>query len=269
MYYRWFETPWCPYDVISMAWGKMDNISLMVGNHVECMITRSTNNVMISDTLAHHASSLALLQAIAFRLLCAITCKCALYIFFEINLRRFATNHMTCRHQIISGYNVVIPRYNYMYLAFNTLVLSWTNTCHVSLSQIIRIIWRDVSTVTHSTSISKLGHHRLSWWRHQMEIFSALLVICAGNSPVPGEFPAQRPVTRNFDVFCDLRLNKRLSKQSRGWWFETLSCSLWRHCNVFAATNYLTQCWLIALRGYVCQKQVSRAGIIDYIPKIL
>ena len=48
------------------------------------------------------------------------------------------------------------------------------------------------------------------WWRHQMETLFALLVICAGNSPEP----AQRPVTRSFDVFFDLRLNKRLSKQS-------------------------------------------------------
>ena len=68
-----------------------------------------------------------------------------------------------------------------------------------------------------------------SWWRHQMEIFSALLAICAGNSPVTCEFPTQRPVTRSFDVFFDLRLNKRLSKQSRGWWFETLLHPLWRH----------------------------------------
>ena len=68
-------------------------------------------------------------------------------------------------------------------------------------------------------------------WRHQMETFSALLAICAGNSPVPGELPAQRPVTRSFDVYFDLRPNKRLSKQSWGWWFETLSCTLWRHRN--------------------------------------
>ena len=66
------------------------------------------------------------------------------------------------------------------------------------------------------------------WWRHQMKAFSALLNICAGNSPVPGEFLAQRPVTRSFDVFSDLRLNKSMSKQWWGWWFETL---LWRHCN--------------------------------------
>ena len=70
-----------------------------------------------------------------------------------------------------------------------------------------------------------------TWWRHQMETFSALLAICAGNSPVPGEFPTQRPVTRSFDVYFDLRLNKRLSKQSWGWWFETPLRSLWRHRN--------------------------------------
>ena len=47
----------------------------------------------------------------------------------------------------------------------------------------------------------------------------------------PGEFPAHSPVTRSFDVFFDLRLNKRLRKHSWGWWFETLSCPLWRHYN--------------------------------------
>ena len=69
------------------------------------------------------------------------------------------------------------------------------------------------------------------WWRLQMETFSALMAICAGNSPVTGEFPVQRPVTRSFDVFFDLRPNKRLSKQSWGWWFETPLRPLWRNCN--------------------------------------
>ena len=73
----------------------------------------------------------------------------------------------------------------------------------------------------------------MAWWRHQMEPFATLLVLCAGNSPVTGEFPAQRPATWSFDVFFDLSLNKRLSKQLLGWWFETPSCSLWRHCNEF------------------------------------
>ena len=59
-------------------------------------------------------------------------------------------------------------------------------------------------------------------WRHQMKTFSALLALCAGNSPVTSEFPSQRPVTRNFDVFFYLHLNKRLSKQRWG-------CDLRRH----------------------------------------
>ena len=63
-----------------------------------------------------------------------------------------------------------------------------------------------------------------------MEMFSALLALCAVNSPVPGEFPSQRPVTRSLDVFFDMCLNKQLSKQLWGWWFETPSRSLWRHC---------------------------------------
>ena len=62
-----------------------------------------------------------------------------------------------------------------------------------------------------------------------METFSALQAICAWKSPALGKFPTQRPVTRSFDVFFDLRLNKRLSKQSWGWWFETPSHTLWRH----------------------------------------
>ena len=44
------------------------------------------------------------------------------------------------------------------------------------------------------------------------------------------------PLTKANDAelwcFFYLRLNKGLSKQSRHWWFETPSRSLWRHCNV-------------------------------------
>ena len=59
-----------------------------------------------------------------------------------------------------------------------------------------------------------------------METFSELLAICAGNSPVTGEFLAQRPVTRSFDIFFDLRLNN-------GWINNGEAGDLRRHC-----TNY-------------------------------
>ena len=75
-----------------------------------------------------------------------------------------------------------------------------------------------------------------------------LLAICAGNSPVPGEFPTQRPVTWSFDVFFDLRLNKRLSKQSWGWWFEMLSCPLWHHRNACSLPWNHLRGW-----GFFCQ----------------
>ena len=87
---------------------------------------------------------------------------------------------------------------------------------------------------------------KLPWWRHQMETFFALLAFCMGNSPellcgefTGGEFPTQRPVTRSFDVFFDLHLNKQLSKQPRGWWFETPSGSLWHQCDGNITISFL------------------------------
>ena len=99
----------------------------------------------------------------------------------------------------------------------------------------IGMIWQTVMCLVVAGDV--WCRRSLSWWRHQTETFAALLALLAVNSPVTGEFPAQRPVTRNFDVFFDLRLNKRLSKQSWGSWFETTSRPLWRHSNVNDLTN--------------------------------
>ena len=61
--------------------------------------------------------------------------------------------------------------------------------------------------------------------------------------PLTGEFPTQRPVTRGLDVSFDLHLNKRLSKPSWGWRFETPSRPLWRHCNRASQSQGLSN-WL-------------------------
>ena len=63
-----------------------------------------------------------------------------------------------------------------------------------------------------------------------------------------GEFPSQRPVTRSFDVFFDLRPNKRLSKQPWGWWFQTPSWSLWRQCNDLHRLDCVTGCQYSSLK---------------------
>ena len=78
-----------------------------------------------------------------------------------------------------------------------------------------------------------------TWWNHQMETFPTLLALCVGNSLVTSEFPSQRPVTRSFDVFFHLRLNKLLSKQLRRRWFEMPSRSSWHHCMSWKWSNYI------------------------------
>ena len=72
----------------------------------------------------------------------------------------------------------------------------------------------------------------LPCWRHEMETFSALLVLCAGNSP-------------------EWSVPEQISKQSWGWWFETPSRSLWRHCNVQASDFQLRGHGRIILFHYI------------------
>ena len=109
----------------------------------------------------------------------------------------------------------------------------------MGLPEISRVTWQVCLWCCWSNKVLKSSaiHLRncaicsLTWWRHQIETFSALLALCVGNSPVTVEFPTQMPVTRSFDDFFHLCLNKRWSKHWWGWWFETPSRSLWRQCN--------------------------------------
>ena len=72
---------------------------------------------------------------------------------------------------------------------------------------------------------AKLVHDDVIKWKPFIRVTGHL----CGEFTGPGEFPSQRPVTRSFDVFFDLCLNKQLSKHTWGGWFETPSCPLWRH----------------------------------------
>ena len=98
---------------------------------------------------------------------------------------------------------------------------------------------------------------RLPWWRHKMETFSALPAIFARNSPVTGEFPTQRPVMRNFCVFFDLCLNKRLNKQWWGCWFETPSCP-------FDVTLMINQTSRVISISCLCARCAYREIVTDF-----
>ena len=116
-------------------------------------------------------------------------------------------------------------------------------------------------------------HRRLSLWHPAVSLETTDMMtssngnICRVTGHVCGEFtghrwiPAQRTVTRSFDVFFDLRLNKRLSKQSWGWWFETPSRSFWRHCNVALRYHYSTT----TANHEVCNTRTTYHGVCDVI----
>ena len=126
------------------------------------------------------------------------------------------------------------------------------------MSDLSNLLDRVCFTVFLSVSNRKYS----SWWRHQMETFSALPALCEGNSPVT----AQRPVTRSLDVFFDLRPNKRLSKQSWGWWFETPSRPLCRHCNVMWEIWRASIPWFSFTKNNSCQ--IRAMGEIIKDPEI-
>ena len=107
----------------------------------------------------------------------------------------------------------------------------------------------EITNQLHSHTLSLIA----TWWRHQMETFSVLFQWSSVNTP------HKRPMTRSFDVCFDLRMNKPLSKPSWGWWFETHSRSLWRHCNGSGATYSTCTCINVRIKrcfsSYVCVQQ--------------
>ena len=118
-----------------------------------------------------------------------------------------------------------------------------TRTHAISLSSVLLVYWYLVGS---ARTISSLFNHddvikQTRYWPYVRGIHRSLL----GDSPAIGEFPLQRPVTRTFDVFFDLRLNRRLSEQSISRWFETTSHSLWSHCNGNTRLHFVCSCFSI------------------------
>ena len=145
---------------------------------------------------------------------------------------RQATSHYLsqCWPRFVSPYGVTRPQWvthNEIRLLAHLKPFLPNTSTHLSIFcntlSVIMIMSMGVLIIRNMSSVT--------WWRHQMESFPALLALCAGDSPVTGEFPSQMLLRRSFGIFFHLRPNKRLSKQSRRRWFETPSWSLWRHCN--------------------------------------
>ena len=104
-----------------------------------------------------------------------------------------------------------------------------------------------------------LQHWTVAWWRHQMETFSALLALCAGNSPVPVNFPhkGQWRGDLMFTLIC-ARINDWVNNREAG--------DLRRHLDhydvsVMAKWWELT-CWYWYQNDYL-EKLLSQIGYIS------
>ena len=127
--------------------------------------------------------------------------------------------------------------------------LVWNQFLQLSSKEEIYYLDIPLYVITTSRERYDSDMQQISWWRHEMEPFSALLAIYAGHSSASGEFPAQRPVTWSFDVFFDMCLHKRLRKQSWGWWFD--SRPLWRHCNVKFDSLITEEAYIISMIAFL------------------
>ena len=132
-------------------------------------------------------------------------------------------------------------RNNTSWLRQNVVLTSWWRY-HYVMCPLDTLMWRQSNGDSLKVTVSQWEMDGYPWWRHHMETFSVLLALCEGNPSVTGGFPSQRPVTRSFAIFFDLRLNKSLCIQSKGRWFDTRLHSLWRHCSGWRMTSRKTKC---------------------------
>ena len=95
------------------------------------------------------------------------------------------------------------------------------------------------SVVISVDTIFAYAVHPTTWWRHQMETFPRYWPFVRGIQRWPVNSPHKGQWRGALMFFFDLRLNKRLSKQSQGWWCETPSCSLWRRCNEICGSRFV------------------------------
>ena len=147
--------------------------------------------------------------------------------------------HIICGQYHRSPWVYYFSSLLYGFIVLMMIITSRSQLHFSTWNHILTPVYRIITFITQQCMLSVCPSvylptimYQISWWRHKIEAFSALLALCAGNSPVTGDFPSQRPVTRSLVGFFYLRMKKRLSKQPWRWWFETTRHSLWRRCNV-------------------------------------
>ena len=132
-----------------------------------------------------------------------------------------------CYHLVYSPFYLITSPFRHFHIFKNYFLTLEFWSHNVSLSAIFHLSLNRWYIIIKMQSCTYLTHNKIMMTSSNGNIFRVTGLLF-GEFTGPGEVPAQRPVTQSFDVFFDLRLNKRLSKQPWGWWFKTLSWSLWR-----------------------------------------
>ena len=222
---HWSIVKWCPWSPGGNQW-KLDKHSYTLVA-VWCVVKQ---NCRRCDTGTTQNSCEA---EISWRLL---TFRPDIFIEEHGNYRNAHTAELRLLNNTIIKY-IIFSKYKTNWLISADDVISYA----ILIYKIDIIWWRCDG---HMKFESKIGQTK--WGMAMMtssngNIFRVTGHLC-GEFTGPGEFPAQRPVRRSFDVFFDISLNKRLSKQTRGWWFETQSRPLWRHCNGPVSQHKMIPC---------------------------
>ena len=146
--------------------------------------------------------------------------------------------------------------------------MNWTHSPHKSCF----FQHKEIEIPTLMTPVSYDNSIHNSWWRHQMETFSKLLALCAGNSLVTGEFPTQRPVTRSFDVFfiCTW-INHWVNSREAGYMKHHHA-----HYDVIVIITFIIAVWQVRLMihipsipCHISEEKISVQNNTGYISKWL
>ena len=152
-----------------------------------------------------------------------------------------------CVHADVLAYNGARPSANAIMTRkagmssshFTTISTTWRHTKWPTRSPAISSIVKTAFCIV-STCIGSLTQRPMDEYSKPWELCTPCALYHYHDGVIKWKhFPRcwpfvqhTKPVTRSFDDIFELRLIKSLSKQSWGWWFETQSRSLWRHCNI-------------------------------------
>ena len=131
-----------------------------------------------------------------------------------------------------------------IHITFICMHIWWIKSMSLSFPQARQkelgsLKWQNARTP--SSKWTGLCKFSSSWWRHHMETFSALLALCAGNSPVTREFPHK-------GQWCGALMFSFICAWTNGWENNRDACDLRRNRAHYDVTVTFLEIYWSAMR---------------------